>query len=84
MEEIPDIYKSILIEDLSIQTQAKNALEKRGIFTIADLLEYRSRRSLHGIAGLGSKAIKQINNSLSNEIQMSINKINDSLRNESA
>ena len=83
MEEIPDIYKSILIEDLSIQTQAKNALEKRGIFTIADLLEYRSRRSLHGITGLGSKAIKQINNFLSNEIQMSINKINDSLRNES-
>ena len=83
MEEIPDIYKTILIEDLSIQTQAKNILEKRGIYTIANLLEYRSRKSLHGITGLGSKAINQIKNFFKNEIQMSVNKINDSLKKES-
>jgi hypothetical protein len=82
MGEIPDIYKSILIEDLSIETKAKNVLEKRGIYTIANLLEYRSKKSLHGITGLGSKAINQIKLFLMNEIQMSIKKINDSLKNE--
>lgn len=82
MGEIPDIYKSILIEDLSIETKAKNVLEKMGIYTIANLLEYRSKRSLHGITGLGSKAINQIKLFLMNEIQMSIKKINDSLKNE--
>ena len=54
MEEIPSTYKSILIEDLSIQTQAKNALKNRGYLQL-QIFEYRSRRS-PWYKGLGSRA----------------------------